>query len=205
MKDVGVRQVGDAALLFDVRPEMRHAAAAAISAARFEGVVDIVPGERSVLVRLDAACDLDSAAGSLRAAIASAADVVESAAAPVVVPVRYDGPDLDDVASITGLSPADVIAHHVGAEYTVAFMGFAPGFAYLDGLSTALRVPRLATPRTRVDAGSVAIAGSRCCVYPRPTPGGWRVIGRTDVALFDVAATPPTPFAAGRTVRFVEA
>jgi KipI family sensor histidine kinase inhibitor len=205
MNAVAVRQVGDAALLFDVRPELRHAAAAALSAASVAGVVDVVPGERSVLVRLDPACDLDAAAESLRTAILSGAHVVQPADAAVVVPVRYDGPDLDQVASITGLAPAEVIAHHVAGAYTVAFMGFAPGFAYLDGLSDALRVPRLATPRTRVEPGSVAIAGSRCCVYPRATPGGWQVIGHTDLVIFDVEATPPTPFAAGRQVRFAEA
>jgi KipI family sensor histidine kinase inhibitor len=123
----------------------------------------------------------------------------------VEVSVQYDGADLDAVADLTGLSPREVVARHVASDYVVAFMGFAPGFGYLDGLDPALHVPRLATPRTRVDAGAVAIAGARTCVYPRPSPGGWRVLGHTRNVLFDARADSPSLLHAGLRVRFREA
>jgi KipI family sensor histidine kinase inhibitor len=201
---LGVHEVGEWALRLDVRPAERHVVAARLRAAAVAGVDDVVPGERSVLVRFSPGSPID--ARRLR-------EVAEADATPdelgadleVVVPVRYDGPDLDDVARLTGLSPTRVVEVHLAGEYVVAFMGFAPGFPYLDGLSEELRVPRLDTPRVKVAAGSVAIAGGRCCVYPGATPGGWRVIGHTDLAVFDVTASPPTPFAPGRRVRFVAA
>jgi 5-oxoprolinase (ATP-hydrolysing) subunit B len=97
------------------------------------------------------------------------------------------------------------VARHVAGHYVVAFMGFAPGFGYLDGLDPALHVPRLATPRARVDAGAVAIAGARSCIYPRPSPGGWRVLGHTRDVLFDARAVSPSLLQAGVRVRFREA
>jgi KipI family sensor histidine kinase inhibitor len=204
---LAVRTVGEWALLFDVRPADRHAVAARLRSAGLFGVTgvdDVVPGETSVLVRFTPGSPIDvERLRELAETDATTAGIHDDV--QVLVPVRYDGPDLDDVATRTGLSPDEVVSRHLAGDYVVAFMGFAPGFAYLDGLPAALQVPRLATPRTRVDPGSVAIAGSRCCIYPRATPGGWRVIGRTDAALFDVTATPPTPLAAGRRVRFVEA
>ena len=112
--------------------------------------------------------------------------------------VDYDGEDLQDVATETGLSVDDVVGMHSGATYTVAFVGFAPGFGYLLGLPAALQVPRLRTPRTRVPAGSVAIAGPFSAVYPAATPGGWRLIGRTDATMFDEGAV----LQPGDTVRF---
>lgn len=203
MNVLGVRAVGEWALLFDVRPSHRHAVADRLRQAAVAGIDEVVPGENGVLVCFAPGCDVD--ADALRAAV-DAEVVTETipGAAELVVPVRYDGADLGDVAQLTGLAEADVVATHVAGDYTVAFMGFAPGFPYLDGLSPTLRVPRLNTPRVRVEAGSVAIAGDRCCVYPGATPGGWRVIGHTDLPVFDVAASPPTPFAPGLTVRFVE-
>jgi KipI family sensor histidine kinase inhibitor len=122
-----------------------------------------------------------------------------------VVRVRYggaDGPDLEATASELGLTPADVVALHAGTPYEVLFLGFAPGFAYLGELPEALVVPRLATPRTHVPAGSVAIADAMTAVYPRPSPGGWRLLGRTDVVLFDASAVPPSRLQPGDRVRF---
>jgi KipI family sensor histidine kinase inhibitor len=123
--------------------------------------------------------------------------------APVLLPVRYDGPDLDEVAALTGLSPQEVAARHLAGRYTVAFGGFMPGFAYLTGLDPALRVPRRDSPRPRVPAGAVAVAGDLAAVYPAATPGGWRLLGTCDTPLFDVDRTPPALLTPGTPVRFV--
>jgi KipI family sensor histidine kinase inhibitor len=114
------------------------------------------------------------------------------------------GPDLDAVAEHAGLSRDDVIARHAAAEYTVAMLGFAPGFPYLLGLDRALQVPRRPSPRTRVPAGSVAIGGAQTGIYPRELPGGWHLIGRTPLVLFDPAREPPCLLAPGDRVRFRE-
>ncbi|MGH2418244.1 MAG: 5-oxoprolinase subunit B family protein, partial [Candidatus Limnocylindria bacterium] len=114
----------------------------------------------------------------------------------------YDGPDLAEVADLTGLAPSDVIARHAGTELRVLFCGFAPGFAYLGELPPVLHVGRLSTPRTRTPAGSVAIAGSMTGIYPADLPGGWRVIGRTEVGMFDPRQDPPALLLPGDRVRF---
>ena len=121
------------------------------------------------------------------------------------IPVRYggeDGPDLAPVAAELGLSPAEVVALHTGSDLEVLFLGFAPGFAYLGELPEALRVPRLSTPRVRVPAGSVAVASAMSAIYPHASPGGWRILGRTDTQLWDPAATPPARLRPGDKVRF---
>jgi KipI family sensor histidine kinase inhibitor len=199
--------MGDAALRVDVAPDDRHAVAAALAAARLPQAIDIVPGEASVLVRFTEGHDLADAEPSVRAALLAVRSgaVDHNGDAPIVVPMLYDGPDLDDVAELAGLSRGEVVAAHRDADFVVAFMGFAPGFGYLDGLPEALAVPRLATPRQKVAAGSVAIAGKRCCVYPGAMPGGWRIIGHTALTLFDPRADPPAVFSAGRRVRFSQA
>jgi KipI family sensor histidine kinase inhibitor len=125
----------------------------------------------------------------------------------VEIPVRYggaSGPDLGALAAHAGLTPREVIVRHTSAEYTVAMLGFAPGFPYLLGLDPVLAMPRLSTPRTQVAAGSIGIGGAQAGIYPRSGPGGWRIIGRTDVALFDPARDPPSLLAPGDHVRFVE-
>ncbi|MEV1244153.1 allophanate hydrolase subunit 1 [Nonomuraea sp. NPDC050022] len=120
----------------------------------------------------------------------------------VVIPVVYDGEDLDSVAELAGMSVDDVIARHTGRELVVGWLGFAPGFAYLTGLDPALHLPRLATPRTSVPAGSVAIAGPYAAIYPTASPGGWRLLGRTTTRIWDVDADPPSLFRPGTRVRF---
>jgi KipI family sensor histidine kinase inhibitor len=120
--------------------------------------------------------------------------------------VRYGGdhgPDLDDVAAEIGVGANDVIELHAGRDYEVLFLGFAPGFAYLGEVHARLVVPRLATPRVRVPRGSVAIAGSMTAVYPQASPGGWRILGRTEADLFDPSAVPPARFRPGDRVRFI--
>jgi KipI family sensor histidine kinase inhibitor len=126
----------------------------------------------------------------------------------VEIPVRYggeDGPDLADVAAHCGLAVDEVVRRHGAAEYCVYFIGFQPGFAYLGGLDAALHTPRRAEPRVAVPAGSVGIGGAQTGIYPLATPGGWQLIGRTSLALFDPRAEPPTLLAPGDRVRFVAA
>ncbi|HEY0957595.1 MAG TPA: 5-oxoprolinase subunit PxpB [Roseateles sp.] len=121
----------------------------------------------------------------------------------VEIPVYYDGPDLGDVAAHCGLSAEEVVHRHAAAEYVVYFIGFQPGFAYLGGLDESLHTPRRAEPRTSVPAGSVGIGGAQTGIYPLATPGGWQLIGRTALPLFDPQAEPPTLLAPGDRVRFV--
>jgi inhibitor of KinA len=120
----------------------------------------------------------------------------------VVIPVRYDGPDLDDVASRLGLSRDEVIRRHTAIEYRVYMLGFVPGFAFLGLLDPSLELPRRASPRLKVPAGSVAIAGRQTAVYPLDTPGGWHLLGRTDLTLFDAQRNPPALLGVGDRVRF---
>lgn len=121
----------------------------------------------------------------------------------VTIVVRYDGEDLAEVAAHLGLRPADVVAAHTGQSWTVGFCGFAPGFGYLHGEDERLRVPRRATPRTVVPAGSVGLADVWSGIYPRRGPGGWQLIGRTAQRLWDLDAEPPALLQPGATVRFV--
>lgn len=178
-----------------------HAALAADPPA---GLVELVPGATSVLAVFVDAAARRAAVVQLRAAeqdprIAEPRD----GHAEVTIAVRYDGADLADVAARVGLPVDDVVARHTAAHYRVAFCGFAPGFSYLVGLDPRLQVPRLATPRTRVPAGSVAVAGPHTAVYPRPSPGGWSLLGSTDHPVWDVGREPPTLLAPGTRVRFV--
>ncbi|ARU53557.1 hypothetical protein CBR64_01450 [Cellulosimicrobium cellulans] len=169
------------------------------------GVVDVVPAARTVLVRCAARGDVADARAWVQGALLRASsDVARPPAGPVVeIPVRYDGPDLGDVARWAGVSVEEVVARHSGRVYEAAFGGFAPGFTYLAGVDPAIAAPRLATPRTRVPPGSVALAGELTAVYPGESPGGWRLLGRTDVAMFDVDRDPPALVAPGARVRFV--
>ncbi len=165
-----------------------------------QGLRDIVPAARTVLL-------VGSGLEGLGTELAqwTLADVTDAAGPQVEIPVCYDGPDLDEVASLTGLSSEEVIRLHSSADYRVAFCGFVPGFAYITGLPEALRVPRRKTPRTRVDSGSVAIAGEFTGIYPRASPGGWQLIGRSSIPVWDSARQPPALLAPGTRVRFVRA
>jgi KipI family sensor histidine kinase inhibitor len=165
------------------------------------GVLVVVPAARTFLVRATAGV-LAGLAGRLPelAAIAETHDTAP--AAEVLVDVVYDGPDLAATAAEVGLEPAELVHRHAAGEYVVAFCGFAPGFAYLRGLDPTLHVGRRAEPRTRVPAGSVGIAGEFTGVYPRESPGGWRLLGRTDLRLWDLERTPPALLAPGTRVRF---
>lgn len=141
----------------------------------------------------------------VRSLLPRLAGIPDPPARLVTIPVRYggaDGPDLDDVARLTGLPAGEVIARHAAATYSVRFLGFTPGFAYLGPLDPSLVCPRLDRPRRAVPAGSVAIAADQTAVYPASTPGGWRLIGRTTQVMFDPRREPMSLLAMGDLVRF---
>lgn len=196
-----IHRYGHDALLVDV--DDTAAALALYRAAREREVRarDIVPAARTVLFTgLD---DPDRLAQELAGWTPDAAGTDD---APLVeVPTRYDGPDLEDVARRWDMTVAETVATHTSAELVVAFCGFAPGFAYCTGLPGHLAVPRHHDPRPRVPAGSVGLAGEFTGVYPTPSPGGWRLLGRTDLVLWDPERDQPATLAPGTRVRFVEA
>jgi KipI family sensor histidine kinase inhibitor len=168
------------------------------------GVVDLVPAARTLLLRLDPALTgVDEVARAVRAA--RPVPGVRPDAGHLEVPVTYDGEDLAEVARHTGLGERGVVEAHTGQEWTVAFCGFAPGFGYLSGSDDRLHVPRRSTPRTRVPAGAVGLAGEFAGVYPRSSPGGWQLIGRTSLQVWDLDREPPALLYPGVRVRFVEA
>jgi KipI family sensor histidine kinase inhibitor len=177
-----------------------HALVAAVRAADLP-VVDVVPAYRTVLVTVDRHDRLDEVRERL--SLLQPTSAQPSSGRRVELPVVYDGEDLDEVGRLTGLSREAVVARHTAPDYRVAFLGFTPGFPYLVGLDPALHVPRRATARTSVPAGSVGLAGDQTGVYPRATPGGWQLIGRTDAVLFDVRRDPPALLAPGDRLRFV--
>ena len=205
-------RVGDA---IDVATSARvHAAASALHAAGLPGVVDIVPAYATLAVHFDPLAWVDAHGGpplahvvsAVRAILASPRSVSDEAGRAIEIPVCYGGalgPDLDALAAHAGLDADEVIARHANAVYRVAMLGFAPGFPYLLGLDPALAMPRRASPRTRVPAGSVAIGGVQTGIYPAPLPGGWQLIGRTPRVLFDAARDPPSLVMPGDRVRFV--
>ena len=168
-------------------------------------VDDLVPAARTLLVVARRTTNLADLATGIRAAARRVTRGAPSGTTAVTeIPVRYDGPDLDDVAAHTGLSRAEVVAAHTGTPWRVGFGGFAPGFAYLVGGDPRLVVPRRAEPRTRVPVGAVALAGEFSGIYPRESPGGWQLLGTTDVVLWDVDREPPALLVPGTTVRFTE-
>ena len=196
---------GDTALLVEVAdlPQV-WALSAALGSAGLEGVLDVVPAARTVLVVTRPGTDL----GSIRTALGDL-PVDPARAEPdadaVEIPVVYDGPDLEEVGRLTGLGADGVVAAHTGTPWRVAFGGFAPGFAYLVGGDERLHVARRDEPRTSVPAGSVGLAGEFSGVYPRASPGGWQIVGRTDVRLWDADRDPPGLLRPGGAVSFVAA
>ncbi|MEV0640603.1 allophanate hydrolase subunit 1 [Streptomyces sp. NPDC050619] len=198
-----VLPVGDGALLVEVASgDEAQALHAELVRRRAEGslsVREIVPAARTVL--LDGLTD--------PARLASELTTSEVPTAPprarevIELPVRYDGPDLAEVAAHWGVGEREVARIHAGTEFRVAFCGFAPGFGYLTGLPARYDVPRRATPRTAVPPGSVALAGPYTGVYPRSSPGGWQLIGTTDAVLWDHARVPAALLSPGTRVRFV--
>lgn len=207
-----------------------HAAARALRAARLPGIIDIAPAYATVLLQFDPfawiegepAQSFDRIAARLRMTLSPAnaatldpglrrddnglgCNAFTTTTHVIEIPVCYDaafGADLDAVAKHTGFSHDEIRGRHTAATYTVAMLGFAPGFPYLLGLNPALHVPRRASPRTRVPAGSIAIGGAQTGIYPRELPGGWQLIGRTPLTIFDPTREPACLLAPGDKVRF---
>lgn len=171
------------------------------------GIRNLNPAYASVLVSFNP-LETDAAELAARIGEAAAAADEESLSEPrlIEVPVEYGGdagPDLEEVAKFHGIPPTEVVALHSSADYLVYFLGFSPGFPYLGGMPEAIATPRLARPRRQVPAGSVAIGGSQTGIYPVASPGGWRIIGRTPLELFNPNRNPPVLLGIGDRLRFV--
>jgi len=198
----------DHALRIHLPAPLIRAIAARLTAAPPPAARDITPAASTLLITFDPlhpGFDPLRAEAHIREAIAG----IDPAAAPpgrtIDIPVCYDpefAPDAADIARANAINPADIPALHSAAEYTVLFLGFSPGFGYLAGLPDILAMPRLDTPRPRVAPGSVGIAGNQTGIYPQATPGGWRLIGRTPLVMFDPARPEPALLAIGDRVRF---
>ncbi len=210
---ISMHDYGDQALLleFDSTAEVL-AWADALREADLLGVLDIVPASRTVLLKLAGPryqAPTRQRLGKLRVTAEAVSDAIAPVddRADIEIDVVYDGADLDEVARLTGLTTDEVIAAHTGTPWRVGFGGFAPGFAYLIGSDERLNVPRQSEPRTRVPAGSVALAGEFSGIYPRESPGGWQLIGRVaenTAELWDVDRDPPALLRPGLWVQFRE-
>ncbi len=200
---MNIQPMGEGALLVETADA---AAAQALRTNLLEqgvtGLHELVPGQRSLLVSFDP-LHMDPGALAQRLTGLAAAPAAPVKPRRHEIGVRYDGEDLAGLARELHMEAAELVRRHAAPVYRVAFLGFAPGFPYLTGLDPALQAPRRGEPRVRVPAGSVAVAGEFTGIYPRATPGGWRLIGRTDVSLFDVMLSPPALFAPGDEVRFL--
>jgi len=206
------RPLGDSAVTISFGAERSeevlrrvHAAAHSLRAANIPHVQDVVPAYLALTVFYDSLrTSYHEITEQLLDTCSRARDhdTVKATAREHRIPVRYDGPDLEAVASATGLPVEEVIARHSGKAYKVDLLGFVPGFAYLSELDSSLQLPRRAQPRPRVAAGSVAIAGAQTAVYPLDTPGGWHLLGSTTTAMFDPTRDPPALLSPGDIVRF---
>jgi len=203
--------LGDAALLCELPApatlaQQQKIWALASEASRWRGVHEVLPGMNNLTLLFD---PLEIEASELEIQVFAAWPQLTATAIEgrqIEIPVRYggeDGPDLADVAAHTGLTPAEVVQRHAAADYIVYFLGFLPGFAFMGGLPASLATPRRAEPRTAVPARSVGIGGEQTGIYPLVSPGGWQLIGRTSLELFDPKNEPPTLLRPGDRVRFV--
>ncbi|MBI4002247.1 MAG: 5-oxoprolinase subunit PxpB [Nitrospira defluvii] len=187
--------------------ELVLAFAVAVERATIPGVMEVVPTYRSATIYFDLLLtDAATVTAQLRLLLETASPETEHTRTTHRIPVCYGaelGPDLIDVAERTGLTPSDVITLHTSVVYHVYMLGFSPGFPYLGTVPDRIVVPRLPTPRKRVAAGSVGIAGSQTGIYPQASPGGWRIIGRTPVRIFDLTRSQPFLVAAGDQVQFI--
>ncbi|WP_433694204.1 5-oxoprolinase subunit PxpB [Paraburkholderia phenoliruptrix] len=202
--------LGDAALVCEAPPPatldcQRRVWAVAELARDWPHVLEVVPGMNNLTLVFDPLeADRDALSKRLQETW-DAAGQAPAAGRDVEIPVQYGGefgPDLGTVASHTGLGVREVIERHSSGQYVVFFLGFQPGFAYMGGLDEALHTPRRASPRLEVPAGSVGIGGEQTGIYPATSPGGWQLIGRTELPLFDPARRPPTLLQPGDRVRF---
>ncbi|MBT1674694.1 5-oxoprolinase subunit B family protein [Curtobacterium aurantiacum] len=202
-----VRSAGGTALLatFDSLADV-IAFRAGLADAALPGVTEVVSGARTLLLRYDPTTTDAARLRSDLTRVTPDTDTIDAGdSEPLVIPVTYDGEDLDAVTELTGMTRDDLVSWHTEQLWTSAFCGFAPGFSYLTGSDRPLDLPRRATARTAVPSGAVALAGEFSAVYPRTSPGGWQLIGRTDVPMWSLDRTPPALAPAGTLVRFVEA
>ncbi|WP_089341321.1 5-oxoprolinase subunit PxpB [Burkholderia singularis] len=205
--------LGDTAIVCETPPPatlecQRRVWAVAHAATGWQHVVDVVPGMNNLTIVFDPLATTADALTPLMKAAWRDADGVAESSREIEIPVDYGGefgPDLDAVAKHTGLAADEIVRRHAGGSYIVFFLGFQPGFAYMGGLESALHTPRRAMPRVEVPAGSVGIGGEQTGIYPAAAPGGWQLIGRTPLTLFDPARTPPTLLQPGDRVRFTVA
>ena len=191
--------MGVAAVIVEHPPVSPAAWALGLRELELPGIVDVVPAAVTVLVTCTDAVALAGAVARFDEVVPL---TVPDDTGAVTIDVVYEGEDLDAVAAAAGLTVEQVIEMHTAGHYRVAFCGFAPGFGYLTGLPPQLHLPRRSSPRTRVPAGSVAIAAEYAAVYPRPSPGGWHLLGHTEQVLFDPQREPPAVLQPGTTVRF---
>jgi inhibitor of KinA len=216
MTDARVSFLGESCLLvaFDERVDPAvNARCVALSAAlerqRRAGIRDIVPGFHTVAVYFDPLrVDRDALTADIQLVASACVSAVAESTPPLEIAVQYgaeDGPDLPAVAAFAGCSEIEVIRIHSETVYRVYMLGFLPGFAYLGSVDRRIAMPRLDTPRIRVAAGSVGIAGIQTAIYPCDTPGGWRIIGRATVRTFDLSRPNPSLLAPGQQVRFIAA
>ena len=198
-----IRMCGEQAFLldFDSVEEViaRHAS---IQGANIDGIIELVPAARTIFV------EVDTQRYSLRSVIeaieqAPPVELHKSDSPAIDIPMRYDGPDIPDVAMALGIDPDEVAGVHSGQEWVAAFTGFSPGFAYLVSTTPLPEVPRRPEPRTAVPTGAVAMAGAFTGIYPRPSPGGWQIIGHAEVDLWNMERPEPALITAGTRVRFV--
>ncbi|WP_280481692.1 5-oxoprolinase subunit B family protein [Nocardia cyriacigeorgica] len=208
-----IRVAGDRAFLLTPSPDAVAELAADLRGRRLDGVQDVLPAAETVLVTLRSTRDAEAVRRALHTMLEELAerpdpgDVSRGTSPegePVLIPVHYDGADLDEVARTLGLTVEEVIAAHTGTVWRCAFVGFAPGFGYLRSPDDRLGVGRRAESRTAIPAGSVALAGGYSAVYPRKSPGGWQLIGHTELTMWDVDRDPPALIRAGTAVRFVD-
>ncbi|CAN5504622.1 5-oxoprolinase subunit PxpB [soil metagenome] len=204
-----IRALGESALVVRVGESLGEVLRTRqkLVAAKLPGVIEVAPALASVAVFFETPPDLEAAAETVRTTLRKRISAGQKALRPrkIAVPVCYEtefGPDLQTVAEQSELQPDEVVRRHAAARYQVACLGFTPGFPYLHGLPARLATPRLSSPRTRVAAGSVAIGGKQAGIYPQASPGGWNIVGRTPLRLFDLARTSPTLLRPGDRVRF---
>ncbi|HEV7491171.1 MAG TPA: 5-oxoprolinase subunit PxpB [Rhodanobacteraceae bacterium] len=220
-RDVSIEPLGESTLLLrfgegldSVVNARVHAASAMLHAAHLPGIVDIVPAYATLGLHYEPSAWIDGHGGSPALHITAAVRAIfrepptdlHGETATIEIPVCYGGEfgaDLQTLATHAALTIDEVIARHTAGTYRVAMLGFAPGFPYFFGLDPSLHMPRRASPRTRVPAGSVAIGGAQTGIYPSELPGGWQIIGRSPAVLFDVKRDPPSLLMPGDTVRFV--
>ena len=205
--------VGESAVLFELDEDLSpainrrvHALDSCMQANSLQGVREWVPAYSSVLVIFDPLLvEISKVKSWLKDCLENISDIDAGKTRKLIIPVHYggeNGPDLAYVASYNHLSPGEVVRRHTAQTYHVGMMGFTPGFAYLLGLDPSLTTPRLKSPRTLVPAGSVGIAGGQTGIYPMESPGGWQLIGRTEMALFDPDHPPYFLLSPGDEVQF---